>query len=64
VCIKDERMRGNPVMTIPIKKRTTTELFIDRTAAQYTGELRPIMLINQLALADWRSENIFVEVLS
>jgi len=29
---------ANPVMTIPIKKRINTELFIDRTAALYIAK--------------------------
>jgi len=38
VCIWDERMCENPVMTYPTRKRISTELLIDRTAALYIGE--------------------------
>jgi len=33
----DECVCENPVMTLPIKKRISTELFINRTEALYIG---------------------------
>jgi len=36
----DERTCGNPLMTFQIKKRISSELFIDKMTALYVGEAR------------------------
>jgi len=45
-CGKCERTCGNPVMTFPIKKRTSTALFTNRTGTIYIGETRIRVAIN------------------
>jgi len=55
----NESVCENPVMTVPIKKRINTELFIERTAAFYIGETR-IREVTEMTgdqpveLDDWR----------
>jgi len=46
VSVARERVQKNPVMTFPIKKRTSTELFNDRMAALYKGKIRIRVVTN------------------
>jgi len=57
-CVAVVRACKNPVMTLPVKKRINTELFIDRTTALYILVSRIKDEINKrdepVALADCR----------
>jgi len=46
-------MCENPAMTFPIKKRISTEMFIDRTAALYIEESQIKIMTNESDQPQW-----------